>query len=85
MISTRKECIKKFYRKNTYEFEALCLLGNFKGLNHGDNYMIDNELEFTYLSSSGSLKHLRFKNPIEKLISSFGQIPLPPYINENQI
>ena len=70
-----------FVEKILTEFEALCLLGNFKGLNHGNNYMIDNELEFTYLSSSGSLKHLRFKNPIEKLISSFGQIPLPPYIN----
>jgi len=70
-----------FIEKILSEFEAFCLLGNFKGLNQGDNYLIGNELEFTYLSSLGSLKHLRFKHPIEKLISSFGQIPLPPYIN----
>ena len=69
-----------FIEKILSEFEAFCLLGNFKGLNQGDNYMIGNDLEFTYLSSLGSLKHLRFKQPIEKLISSFGQIPLPPYI-----
>ena len=86
VFSSRIICQEKnvnkeiFIEKILTKFEALCLLGNFKGLNHGDNYMIDNELEFTYLSSSGSLKHLRFKNPIEKLISSFGQIPLPPYI-----
>ena len=69
-----------FIEKILNEFEAHCLLGNFKGLNQGDNYMIGNDLEFTYLASLGSLKHLRFKRPIENLISSFGQIPLPPYI-----
>ena len=69
-----------FVEKILSEFEAFCLLGNFKGLKQGDNYLIGNDLEFTYLSSLGSLKLLRFKHPIEKLISSFGQIPLPPYI-----
>jgi S-adenosylmethionine:tRNA ribosyltransferase-isomerase len=69
-----------FIEKILTKFEALCLLGNFKGLSKGNNYMINNELEFTCLSCSGLLKHLRFKHPIKKLISSFGQIPLPPYI-----
>ena len=45
--------------------------------------MIDNDLEFTYLSSLGSLKHLRFKHPIEKLISSFVKF-LPPYIKKTK-
>ena len=74
-----------FIEKILSEFEAFCLLGNFKGLNQGDNYLIGNDLEFTYLSSLGSLKHLRFKHPIEKLISSFGQIPCHLILNENQI
>ena len=43
--------------------------------------MIDDKLEFTCLSSSGFLKHIRFKHSIEQLISLYGQIPLPPYIN----
>ena len=81
MIYTDNNVNKEiFIEKILSQFEAFCLLGNFKGLNQGDNYLIGNELEFTYLSSFRSLKHLRFKHPIEKLISSFGQIPLPPYI-----
>ncbi len=73
--------VEIFVERILTEKNFICQLKSTRKLNIGDKIIINNSIELEIKENDGTLCSVYVKNfTVKKLLSNFGDVPLPPYI-----